>query len=103
MGLPARRLASLWGLALAGLIVASTSAGLVGDSRLAVPLVVSSVLLVALAVALTALVPHGPAIASGGPVRRRVAPSSHPVRQCDPNAAGHTRPRAPTRVASSCR
>jgi uncharacterized protein DUF6412 len=102
MGSPARRVASLWGLAVVGLVVASAAAGLVGDSGLAAPLVVSSVLLLALAVAVAARVQQVPAVASGGPVRRH-AESPHPVRQCDPNAAGHARPRAPSRIASGCR
>ena len=73
MGQPARRVASLWSLALAGLVVTPAAAGLVSHSGLALPLVVSSVLLLALAVAVAALVPQVPAIASGGPVRRRLA------------------------------
>jgi hypothetical protein len=103
MGQPARRVFSLWSLALAGLVVTPAAAGLVSHSGLALPLVVSSVLLLALAVAVAALVPQVPAIASGGPVRRRLAESRHPVRQCDPNAPGHPRPRAPGRLAFGCR
>lgn len=103
MGLAARRVASLWRLAVVGLVVASAIAGSVGDSGVALPLVVSSVLFLALAVAVAALVRHLPAIASSGPVRRRLAEFRHSVRQCDPNAAGHTRPRAPGPIVAGCR
>jgi hypothetical protein len=96
MGRPARRIASLSWLALVSLVVTSTAAGFVGHSGLALPLVLSSVLLLALAVAVSAHVPQVPAIASGGPARRRPAESRHPARQCDPNAPGHPRPRAPS-------
>jgi tellurite resistance protein TehA-like permease len=99
---PERRFASLWRLAFVGLVVASTAAGLVGHSGMALPLVVSSILLLALAVAVVALVQQAPAIASGGPARRRPAESRHAARQCDPNAPGHARPRAPSPVASRC-
>jgi hypothetical protein len=97
MGRRGRRVALLWSLALVGLVVTPAAAGLVGHPGVALPLVVSSVLLLALTVAVYALGPQIPAIASGGPVRRRLAKSRHPVRQCDPNAPGHPRPRAPAR------
>lgn len=98
-----RRVADVWRVALIGLVVVAAGAGLGGDSGLAVPLLLSSALLVALAMVLSALAQRVPTIASGRWAPQRLAESRRVIRQCDPNAAGHTRPRAPSwTVSGSC-
>jgi hypothetical protein len=83
--------------ALAGLflVACSPAVSLAGLSGAAVPLAVASVVLTALGCILAASCDDRPDVAAAVASREGLFQTRDPARQCDPDAAGHARPRAP--------
>jgi len=73
--------------------------GLSGLSGAAVPLVMTTLLLAVLALVIAASRQGRPLVRPGVTCQRAGFETRGPARECDPDAAGHVRPRAPGVVA----
>jgi len=69
--------------------------GLSGLSGAAVPLVMTTLLLAVLALVIAAPRQGRPLVRPGVTCQRAGFQTRSPARECDPDAAGHVRPRAP--------